>query len=57
MLIWDIRQGLEPVRAVQEVHGSDINTVDWSYQDENLIATGSNDATVKILDIRKLPSE
>jgi histone-binding protein RBBP4 len=45
------------VRIVREVHASDINTVDWSYQNENLIATGSNDATVKILDIRKLPSE
>lgn len=44
------------MRIVKEVHASDINTVDWSCQDENLIATGSNDTTVKILDIRYLPS-
>ena len=39
------------------MHHSDINTVDWSPQNEHLLATGSNDTTVKIIDLRKLPSD
>jgi len=38
---------------LKDVHKSDINTIDWSTKDENLIATGSNDTLVKILDVRK----
>lgn len=32
----------------------DINTVDWSALNDNLIATGSNDKLVKVIDIRNL---
>ena len=38
---------------LKEVHKSDINTVDWNPLDDNLIATGSEDTLVKILDVRK----
>ena len=36
------------------MHSSDINTVDWCPLNENLIATGSNDTLVKIVDLRNL---
>ena len=56
MLIWDLRQGGAPVVRLKEVHDSDINTVDWSACNNNLIATGSNDTLVKLIDVRKASS-
>lgn len=53
VVFWDLRTGTAPTLRLQEVHKSDINTVDWSSQNDNLLATGSNDTLVKILDIRK----
>ena len=53
VVFWDLRVGTKPTLTLQEVHKSDINTVDWSSQNDNLLATGSNDTLVKILDIRK----
>lgn len=53
VLIWDLRAGLEPVVTMKEVHSSDINCVDWCTTNDNLIATGSNDTFVKILDVRR----
>ena len=38
---------------LKEVHKSDINTVDWSPLNVNLIATGSEDTLVKVLDVRR----
>ena len=38
------------------VHSHDINTVDWSRVNPNLICTGSNDNKVCVVDIRKLSS-
>lgn len=38
------------------MHNDDINTVDWSKTNTNLIATGSNDNKVCVIDIRKLSS-
>lgn len=35
------------------MHKSDINTVDWSPLNNNLIATGSEDTLVKVLDLRR----
>lgn len=53
LLIWDLRQIEKPSLSLEEIHSSDINTVDWCQLDENLIATGSNDCLVKVFDIRK----
>lgn len=53
VVFWDLRAGTKPTLRLQEVHKSDINTVDWSSQNDNQLATGSNDTLVKILDIRK----
>ena len=39
--------------TMQEVHKSDINTVDWSSFNEYLLATGSTDKLVKLLDLRR----
>jgi WD40 repeat protein len=36
------------------VHKSDINTVDWNPLNDNLIATGSEDTLVKLIDIRRV---
>ena len=43
--------------SLKDVHESDINTVDWSALNTNLIATGSNDTLVKIIDTRKAYKE
>ena len=51
-MIWDLRSGKKPAQVVVDLHDSDINTVDWSGTDLNLIATGSNDMSVKVTDIR-----
>jgi WD40 repeat protein len=39
------------------MHKDDINTVDWSKVNTNLIATGSNDKKVCVIDIRKLSND
>ena len=43
-----------PVSKLLNVHMDDINTVDWSRINPNLIATGSNNKKVCVSDIRKL---
>jgi len=43
-----------PVNKLLNVHMDDINTVDWSRINLNLIATGSNNKKVCVIDIRKL---
>jgi WD40 repeat protein len=53
VIFWDLRQGMQPVLKLKDVHKSDINTIDWCSKNDNLIATGSNDTLVKILDVRK----
>ena len=54
LLIWDLRErSSEPIMSLKDLHSSDINTVDWSSCNESLIATGSNDTLVKIVDLRK----
>lgn len=45
---------LNPTFKLLNVHKDDINTVDWSTLNPNLIATGSNDTKVCVIDIRKL---
>ena len=39
------------------MHRDDINTVDWCKSNPNLIATGSNDNKVCVIDIRKLSND
>lgn len=53
VLLWDLRAGTQPILTLREVHKSDINTVDWSSFDEHLLATGSTDKLVKLLDLRR----
>eukprot|EP00347_Sterkiella_histriomuscorum_P008918 403343245 len=64
ILFWDLRVGSlsnkggqKPVQKAVRVHQDDINTVDWSKVDCNLVATGSNDKKVVLIDIRKLTQE
>ena len=45
-----------PILKLLNVHSDDINTVDWSKINPNLVATGSNDNKVCVIDIRKLSS-
>lgn len=55
--IWDLRTGLSPVATLNDLHLSDINACDWSKLDPHLIATGSNDTFVKIVDTRRAYQE
>lgn len=55
--IWDLRSGTNAVATLNDLHASDINAVDWSKMNSNLIATGSNDTLVKIIDSRKAYQE
>ena len=53
LLLWDLRETSQPKLRLSNVHSKDINTVDWSKHDEHLLATGSNDTTVNLIDLRK----
>ena len=44
---------LNPTFRLLNVHRDDINTVAWSTLNPNLIATGSNDTKVCVIDVRK----
>ena len=44
---------LNPTFKLLNVHRDDINTVAWSTLNPNLIATGSNDTKVCVIDVRK----
>ncbi len=58
ILFWDVRAGSQkPVARALQAHFDDINTVDWCKHDANYVASGSNDKTVSILDIRRLSSD
>lgn len=58
ILFWDVRAGTsKPVARALQAHTDDINTVDWSKHDTHYVATGSNDQTVSILDLRRLTAE
>ena len=48
LIFWDARAGTKPAHKVTDAHGEDVHTVDWSLLDENVILTGSADATVKL---------
>ena len=52
--LWDLRAGTTPSQTLRDIHLEDINTVDWSALNDNLIATGSNDKLVKVMDLRNL---
>lgn len=50
---WDLRiEGNKQAFEMQDVHLDDINCVDWNTLDENYIATGSNDSSSVIIDLR-----
>ena len=53
ILFWDLRTDTKkPTNKALKVHTDDINTVDWCKVDSNYVATGSNDKTVSIIDVR-----
>ena len=43
-----------PVLTILNIHKDDINTVAWSALKPNLVATGSNDKSICILDLEIL---
>mmetsp|Transcript_6946 Transcript_6946/g.17049 ORF Transcript_6946/g.17049 Transcript_6946/m.17049 type:complete len:496 (+) Transcript_6946:242-1729(+) len=53
MCFWDARGGSEPALKVENAHDSDIHYVSWNSGDDNLLATGGQDASVKVWDRRK----
>lgn len=56
LILWDARNGNEPVIKVEKAHNADLHCVDWNPHDENLILTGSADNSVRMFDRRNLTS-
>lgn len=54
LIVWDVRAGSEPAIKVEKAHDADLHSVDWNAIDENLLLTGSVDASVRLFDLRKL---
>ncbi|CAK9191004.1 unnamed protein product, partial [Sphagnum troendelagicum] len=54
LVFWDARSGHEPTLKVEKAHDADLHCVDWNAHDENLLLTGSADASVRLFDHRKL---
>jgi guanine nucleotide-binding protein G(I)/G(S)/G(T) subunit beta-1 len=50
--VWDLRDSRECLASFYG-HGSDINAVDF-FKDGNAIASGSDDATIRLFDLRSL---
>jgi peroxin-7 len=57
MNFWDLRAASSPIIKLTNLHDSDINSVDWNPFDQNILATGSNDKLIKLVDIRRISSE
>ncbi|KAJ6435260.1 hypothetical protein OIU84_000455 [Salix udensis] len=56
LILWDARAGTSPAIKVERAHNADLHCVDWNPQDDNLILTGSADASVCMFDRRHLTS-
>ncbi|KAF9662426.1 hypothetical protein SADUNF_Sadunf18G0052000 [Salix dunnii] len=56
LILWDARAGTSPSIKVERAHNADLHCVDWNPQDDNLILTGSADASVCMFDRRHLTS-
>lgn len=56
MLMWDTNTPDGAVLSVVDAHGSysDLHTVDWSGLQQNHLATGASNGTVRVWDTRKL---
>ncbi|GAX75310.1 hypothetical protein CEUSTIGMA_g2755.t1 [Chlamydomonas eustigma] len=56
-LFWDTRSGAAPCGRIPEAHGKgqDVQCVDWDSQG-HLVATGAQDGSVRIWDLRRLGS-
>ncbi|KAG0566457.1 hypothetical protein M758_7G060800 [Ceratodon purpureus] len=54
LLLWDARAGYVPTSKVEKAHNADLHCVDWNAHDENLLLTGSADASVRLFDHRKI---
>jgi WD40 repeat protein len=60
--LWDVRAsssgatggGITPMHTVRDAHESDINCISFCPGNEHVFATGSNDKTVALWDMRKL---
>eukprot|EP01083_Nonionella_stella_P051576 136958_1 len=53
LIIWDARDAKPDKIVMKDLHGHDINALSWCPSDEYLIATGSSDNLVKVVDTRK----
>ncbi|GIY95576.1 GATOR complex protein WDR59 [Caerostris extrusa] len=53
--VWDIRKGTSPVQYIT-AHLNKIHNIDWCPYDENVLATSSQDCTVKFWDVT-IPSK
>ena len=51
IILWDTRSDYPMAKVIEGVHDDDINTIDWSPHDQNLLLTGSSDKTVSLIDL------
>jgi WD40 repeat protein len=51
--LWDARRGKEAVATVQ-IHNADVNVLAWNQKRAFFLASGSDDGTLNVLDLRTL---
>eukprot|EP00195_Chlamydomonas_chlamydogama_P006777 CAMPEP_0202905910 /NCGR_PEP_ID=MMETSP1392-20130828/36561_1 /ASSEMBLY_ACC=CAM_ASM_000868 /TAXON_ID=225041 /ORGANISM="Chlamydomonas chlamydogama, Strain SAG 11-48b" /LENGTH=458 /DNA_ID=CAMNT_0049594215 /DNA_START=185 /DNA_END=1558 /DNA_ORIENTATION=+ len=56
MIFWDTRQGDGPATTIKDAHGKglDIQCVDWDVQTGYMVATGAQDGSLRIWDLRSM---
>jgi ribosome assembly protein RRB1 len=52
--VWDIRGKSGPQITVADAHDSDVNVLSWNRQVGYLLASGSDDGSFKVWDLRQL---
>lgn len=53
MICWDQRTESGKAWSLNDVHKEDIHCAEWSQIDEHYIASGAQDGTVHLIDVRK----
>mmetsp|Transcript_12527 Transcript_12527/g.35394 ORF Transcript_12527/g.35394 Transcript_12527/m.35394 type:complete len:451 (-) Transcript_12527:1274-2626(-) len=54
LILWDTRKAASPAVELEEAHSSDVQCVDWSPLDSNLVVTGAADSSLHTWDLRAL---
>jgi len=57
VILWDTRAGQQKIATTVQVHSSDVNTMAWNRKVGYLLATGSDDHSFKIWDMRSFKAD